>query len=347
VGCFHVRPVLSADGGMEAVVATKSLQLKHYRVDPSPTLVRSWKGHSMPVTSMSYDPSGTVVACGCSDGRIFVYDVAQGYATHALRGHGGPVLAVRFHPDVRRVTLVSCSQDSTVRCWNLRTSESRLLKGHMGAVADCCVVGSDTLVSAGRDRVLIVWDLKRGVSVSTTPLYEELNAVAALSGAPECAWHEELKAASGGGEGYVAIGGSGGSMRVFCIEKRKVILERRDTLQFAIEQILVPQDSRLPITVVTRDQNLLRFDSRTLTRKQQVVGDLDEVVDVRVFGATSGRVAVATNSKDVKVRGELCLFLLYSFRNRFGTSCQTTGSCWEGTPTRCCRSTCRARKRRW
>ena len=163
-------------------------------------------------------------------------------------------------------------------------------------------MGADTLVSAGRDRVLIVWDLKRGASVATTPMYEELSAVAPLSGAAECAWSEELRTAGGGNAGFVAVGGSDGVLRVFCLEKRKVILERRDTLQFAIEQILVPADSRLPLTVVTRDQNLLRFDSRTLTRKQQVVGDLDEVVDVRIFGSSSDRVAVATNSKDVKVK---------------------------------------------
>jgi hypothetical protein len=31
----------------------------------------------------------------------------------------------------------------------------------MGAVADCCVVSENVMVSVGRDRVLIVWDLKK------------------------------------------------------------------------------------------------------------------------------------------------------------------------------------------
>ncbi len=305
IGCFSVRPVVSAEMGLEAMVATKSLQLKHYRLDPEAAVVRSWKGHTMPVTSMSYDPMGTVVACGCSDGRIFVYDVAQGHATHALRGHAGPVLSVRFHPEVRRVTLVSCSQDSTLRCWDLRTSESKLLKGHMGAVADCCVVGGNTLVSVGRDRVLIQWDMKKGTSVATTPLYDELSSVARLSAAPECAWHDEIAAACGGvlapEAGVVLVGGNDGVLKVFHLEARKVVLERRDTLQFAIEQVLVPEDGRQPVTVVTRDQNLLRYDAATLTRRQQVVGDLDEIVDAKIFGGNSDRIAVATNSKDVKV----------------------------------------------
>ena len=33
VAAFCVRPVLSATGGMEVLVATKSLQLKHFRVE--------------------------------------------------------------------------------------------------------------------------------------------------------------------------------------------------------------------------------------------------------------------------------------------------------------------------
>jgi WD40 repeat protein len=80
VGCFAVRPVLS-DGGMDVVVATKSLELKHYHFGndkQEADLVRSWKSHTMPVSCMLFDPTGTVVACGSSDGRIFIYDLAQG-----------------------------------------------------------------------------------------------------------------------------------------------------------------------------------------------------------------------------------------------------------------------------
>jgi U3 small nucleolar RNA-associated protein 13 len=135
-----------SDGVVEVVIATKGLELKHYRVqEDSSVLVRSWKSHTMPVSAMQFDPTGTVVACGSSDGRIFVYDLAQGvlllfffllvrfeqkkgHTTHALRGHAGPILCLAFHPDVHRVMLLSGSQDGTLRCWDLRSSDGRLLK---------------------------------------------------------------------------------------------------------------------------------------------------------------------------------------------------------------------------
>ena len=39
----------------------------------------------------------SLVACGCTDGFIRVYDYARNFDTHALRGHGGPFTALLFH----------------------------------------------------------------------------------------------------------------------------------------------------------------------------------------------------------------------------------------------------------
>ncbi len=82
VACFAVRPVLGEAAALDLVIATKTLELKHFRVPANlaetPVLVRSWKSHTMPITAMLFDPTGTVVACGSSDGRIFIYDLAQG-----------------------------------------------------------------------------------------------------------------------------------------------------------------------------------------------------------------------------------------------------------------------------
>ncbi len=72
-------------------------------------------------------------------------------------------------------------------------------------------------------------------------------------------------------------------------------------MEFAIEQLLVPEGVAQPLVVVTRDQNLLRLDPSSVVRCQQIVGDLDEVVDAKIFGKLSDTVAVATNSKDVKL----------------------------------------------
>jgi hypothetical protein len=42
ISCFAVRPVLTATGGIEVLIATKSLQLKHYRVETQVECVRRY-----------------------------------------------------------------------------------------------------------------------------------------------------------------------------------------------------------------------------------------------------------------------------------------------------------------
>jgi WD40 repeat protein len=153
---------------------------------------------------------------------------------------------------------------------------------------------------------------KKGTSLFTTPLYEELSSVVPLSASGS--WKELL--GNGPNDEMVLVGGALGVLKVtdrfvdvfsfyrflkvFHIGQRKVIFERKDErLEFAIEQLLVPENQ--PVIVVTRDQNLLRFDASSLQRSQQIVGDLDEVVDAKIFGKLSDKVAVATNSKDIKL----------------------------------------------
>ena len=302
ISSFAVRPVNSE---LEFVIATKSLQFKHYKDE---TCVRTWKGHKMPALAMAYDSTGTLIACGFSDGRIFLYDVEKGYATHSFRGHSGVVLNLKFHPDPNRMLLVSCSQDGSVRCWDLVSSECKVLKGHMGAVSDFCFVGKKEygLVSVGRDRVVILWELRTFTQVSTTPVYEELESVVKMPVPTEGSELERQLCHAFGKkmkwDDVVAFGGvSGAPLKVFDSAQRKTwkseTPEQKHQLKFAVNQLLVDNEGR--IIVVTRDQNLLFHQRGSMDSSKQIVGDLDEIVDMKCFGQDS--VAVATNSADLKV----------------------------------------------
>lgn len=191
---------------------------------------------------------------------------------------------------------LSLFQDSSLRCWDLVTSRSVVLSGHLGAVSDFCFCGSglNTLVSVGRDRVVGVWDLRTNTNVAFSPLFEELEAVATLP--------QGVLGISD--PDTVVMGGTTGVLRVFSASSRKVLQERHDEggLKFSVAQLAFSnaQDGN-HLIVVTRDQNLLILEPSTLVRRQQVVGDLDEVVDVSVIGQDCQRMAVATNSADIKI----------------------------------------------
>lgn len=290
---------------MDIFVSCKSSLLRHYRTEPEVSLVRSWKGHTMPVRVMSYDSTGTLCACGHTDGRVIIYDVAQGFATHNLRGHEQTVVSLVFHPEPRRLQLLSGSSDSTLRLWDLTTSKSRVLTGHMGAVGDICIINPNVAVSVGRDKVVVTWDLNTCTSLSTTAVFEEMAAVVPLPLLEEgSALRAELKSAgvkSNDAKDLVLIGGSTGVLRVFSVKHRKVVLERVDSLGLKFEVVQLLLDHYQRVIAVTKEQNLLFYDRETLVRRRQLIGDLDEVVDVCMFGESLSSLAVATNSPDIKV----------------------------------------------
>ena len=76
-----------------------------------------------------------------------------------LRGHGNWVRSVSFSPDSKY--LVSASEDSTVKIWELRTGAVQCtLKGHKGFVSSAVFSPDGQYVASGsRDDTIKIWDL--------------------------------------------------------------------------------------------------------------------------------------------------------------------------------------------
>ncbi len=78
-----------------------------------------------------------------------------------IKAHQGHVQAVAFSPDGK--TLVSGSQDMTVRLWDLKGSEPReavVLQGHTNVVrAVLFPPDGQTVISVGAGRRVIIWDI--------------------------------------------------------------------------------------------------------------------------------------------------------------------------------------------
>ncbi|KAJ1636466.1 quinon protein alcohol dehydrogenase-like superfamily [Pavlovales sp. CCMP2436] len=181
--CFVLRP----DGAV-LVTAGRSLTLTAWRVDEAaPTAGRGWKApHRAPVAHMAYDPSGTLVATGAGDKAVYVHDVERGYVTHALRGHGALISAVAFHPDSKRLQLFSAANDGVILHWDLAGGDGAgaikaRLESHVSAPTSLAFSpDGEALVSGGRDRVAIVWDLKAKKAVRTIACRESVEGVACV-----------------------------------------------------------------------------------------------------------------------------------------------------------------------
>jgi WD40 repeat protein len=107
------------------------------------SLVNTFEGKSLSVTSLALSSDGSMLAAGTSaEGTsqlsVLLWDIATGKLKHAIRGHSGPVWSVGFSPDGKFV--VSGSDDATIKIWETTS-------GALVATASSINQGKDWLVT--------------------------------------------------------------------------------------------------------------------------------------------------------------------------------------------------------
>lgn len=132
------------------------------------------------VNNVEMTPDATVVAASFDDSTVRVWDMrlssqprsrdqnennpGAGWCApvpQVFRGHSGPVYACAVSPDYQN--LLSCSEDSTVRLWNLELSANLMAyRGHSGPVWDVAYAPlAPYFATASHDRTARLWSVER------------------------------------------------------------------------------------------------------------------------------------------------------------------------------------------
>ncbi len=118
------------------------------------------------VTHLSYSPSGRLLVVGSGDGATFVLDRrTRGF--RRLRGHLSSVWSADFSADER--TLVTSSNDGTVRVWDVQSPDATIVWTHPGGLPlfqTAMSADASRLSFIGRDNKLRVWNRGAGTLIT-------------------------------------------------------------------------------------------------------------------------------------------------------------------------------------
>ncbi|GAA4083977.1 TIR domain-containing protein [Actinomadura miaoliensis] len=114
-------------------------------------------GHTAPVYTAVFDPTGTVMVTGDAGGVLRVWDLTTGELQRTLTGHRGAVYRAVFHPGGS--LLAAGDEAGVVRLWDIHTGEiQHELVGHTGRVyAVAFHPDGDLMVTGDTDRSVRLW----------------------------------------------------------------------------------------------------------------------------------------------------------------------------------------------
>eukprot|EP00873_Tetraselmis_striata_P034175 jgi/Tetstr1/454439/TSEL_041339.t1 len=309
--------------GQHVFTSSRSLVSKKWSLRTGEAL-HSWKSHSAPVWDMKVDATGGLLATASADRTLRVWDADKGFCTHVFRGHRDIVLTCAFNHDRHRLQLYSGGVDA---------------EEHYSAVTSLSLSPCGwLLLSGGRDKMVMVWDLRTHKKVGGVPVLEAVEGVVALPedmdfpGLPAArspAWIA-LRKAKGV---YFCTVGEKGAVRLWnsktgaavhttatCAEAAAGPGEngaQESASQQLTSVALLPRVLGCGLLVCNGDARMMVFspsitkvsetaNKGTLEMSKQLIGNNDEVTDLRLLslggaGGDATHVALASNTEAVRV----------------------------------------------
>ncbi|MDR3633923.1 MAG: hypothetical protein P4L84_08970 [Isosphaeraceae bacterium] len=146
---------ISPDQGLVALGGPSKILRVYSTADGQ--LVYESKKHTEWVTAIEFSPDGVLLASGDRNNGLMVWEAQTGREFYDLRGHQAAITDISWRLDSNVVA--SASEDGTVRLWEMQNGgQIKSWGAHGGGVASARFAKDGRLVTAGRDRVVRLWD---------------------------------------------------------------------------------------------------------------------------------------------------------------------------------------------
>lgn len=293
---------------------------------------RIWKAiHSAPVQFMCFDSTSTLLATGSSDHTTKIWDIEAQYCTHNLKGSQSIITWCQFHPLIQRFQkCITGSEDNKLRVYDLNSSKlEACLEGHFSAITHAEYINFtendkdfNYLLSAARDKVIIIWDLKTFTKIRTMPVYESIESFLMVKSFLSSEKFDRFLVTMGN-DGLLKLWDTKTSK---CILKQHEndspkIINRHKTETNQLEQCIIQSiyiKSTNTLVMVTIDQlivfiqldvdgvsesikNGIGGDIEPFKVSKQFIGDHGEILDAQLFHSNENLLALATNSEFIKI----------------------------------------------
>lgn len=118
----------------------------------------SLQGHTKPIHSVCWDPSGEFLA-SVSEDSVRVWTLGsgnEGECVHELSCNGNKFHSCVFHPTYSSLLVIGCYQ--SLELWNMSENKTMTLSAHDGLIAALAVSTVSGLVaSASHDKIVKLW----------------------------------------------------------------------------------------------------------------------------------------------------------------------------------------------
>ncbi|KAG6389546.1 hypothetical protein SASPL_151017 [Salvia splendens] len=118
----------------------------------------SLKGHTKPIHSVNWDPSGELLA-SVSEDSVRVWTLRpgnEGECVHELSCNGNKFHSCVFHPTYSSLLVIGCYQ--SLELWNMTENKTMTLSAHDGLIASLAVsTVAGVVASASHDKIVKLW----------------------------------------------------------------------------------------------------------------------------------------------------------------------------------------------